>query len=651
MNNALKSRNDENHRQSENGPGNTTRESDEEPKSKRAKNEEFEIENETEHTSVNNRLKRFSVESRKLQVDNVLREVLNVGSGESLVVSENQTFIIDVDGILNILAGGKVVISNNSVLEVSLGGKMQIALGGRLFVYQGGHLNVRPEGMLMLDPGLAVHNGLSTTTHQTGRIFGKGAEWSLTPLHNVQATIATGRTVLQKTNITPKASLQKTSCHNGRNGGEKEEVMQESPTGKKDSEVATEERIPDKADVENVRENDEEKEEVQQHPPAGKESFEVVPQEPVPEKEILLITPPSLFGGEKIELLMKDIRTLDRGQYLNDSVMLFMMNYISSNQIKQELISKIHMFNTFFYNSLSKDITPLGFSGRVDKNPNDESNLERNCLKVQRWTRKFDIFKTEYIVIPINENSHWMLVTIINPQGALYENGNEEHNKPKCFILFYDPLSGLNPTRRIRITYMIKEYLKTMYDQTKAVGKKFAGNVNYEFDKNRIIELRPKNAPIQNNFFDCGLYVLHFIEGLFCGFDHPVTVDNILKFDYSKLWPEAEKMCELMRDKVYNLIKKKAGHRARSRLERFEQEKKIGLDREGEARKSRRHSAAPSRRTPRNPKYYRRFYSLSPPAVKVVMTLFSNPREIASLPLTRRVRSLRFPELELLVPY
>ncbi|EGT40814.1 CBN-ULP-2 protein [Caenorhabditis brenneri] len=381
--------------------------------------------------------------------------------------------------------------------------------------------------------------------------------------------------------------------------------------------------------------------------------------EPRPTGDEPLVTlPPSPFGGETISLIIRDIRTLDRKEFVNDNVMAFMMNYISSYRIKKELILKIHMFNTFFYQSLAKGITPLGFSGRVGKNANDPETLKTNILRMQRWTRKFDLFAKDYIVIPINEDFHWMVVAVINPQGALIEDGNEEasRNAPKCFMVFYDPLSGLDPTRRMHITHMIKEYLAAVCGATKGANMKYAVNKGATFDKNQVVVVRPKNAPIQNNFSDCGLYALHFIEGLFCNIDRPVTVDDFPEFDWKECWPEADKMCEFTRDKIYNLIKKRAGPRVRSRIEQYEHDNRCGLSREGESRKSRRHSAVPCSaqyRTPRNTNYYRRFYSLNPPPIKVVQEepFFSNPRNVATMPVTQKVRKIRPPELSFPLAY
>lgn len=274
--------------------------------------------------------------------------------------------------------------------------------------------------------------------------------------------------------------------------------------------------------------------------------------------------------------------------------------------------------------------------------------MKDNCPRVLRWTRKFDVLAKDYIIIPINEDLHWLVIAVINPSGAIVDMSNEEASRaaPKCYIVFFDPLSGLDPSKKNHMCHCIKIYLAQLYENTKAPGMKFASKNPTIYDEERVVVTRAENTPIQDNFYDCGLYVLHFIEGLFCYPNRPVNVNDFPNFDWSKFFPEANKMCDLMRDKVYNLILQQADKPARSRLAKFERENKCGLSREGALRKARRHSAVNERRTKRHRDYYARHYSLSPPHRNVMNDdpTFMNPRGLAEMPITRLVRRLRIPE-------
>ena len=56
---------------------------------------------------------------------------------------------------------------------------------------------------------------------------------------------------------------------------------------------------------------------------------------------------------------------------------------------------KVHIFNTHFYDELSKN------------------NVEHQ--NVARWTKSMDLFKKQLIVLPVCKASHWLLILVINP--------------------------------------------------------------------------------------------------------------------------------------------------------------------------------------------------------------------------------------------
>jgi Ulp1 family protease len=48
-----------------------------------------------------------------------------------------------------------------------------------------------------------------------------------------------------------------------------------------------------------------------------------------------------------------------------------------------------------------------------------------NYGKVKNWTKKVDIFKMEYLVIPVNSNNHWNVIIVCQP-AALLENEDKK---------------------------------------------------------------------------------------------------------------------------------------------------------------------------------------------------------------------------------
>ncbi|KAG9236696.1 hypothetical protein BJ875DRAFT_209111 [Amylocarpus encephaloides] len=93
-----------------------------------------------------------------------------------------------------------------------------------------------------------------------------------------------------------------------------------------------------------------------------------------------------------------DIRRLDDGEFLNDSLISFYLRYLENSlqQRNPDLAERVYFQNSHFYESLK------GKGGSI------------NYAKVQRWTRKVDLFSKDYIVVPVNENYHWYVAIICN---------------------------------------------------------------------------------------------------------------------------------------------------------------------------------------------------------------------------------------------
>lgn len=84
-----------------------------------------------------------------------------------------------------------------------------------------------------------------------------------------------------------------------------------------------------------------------------------------------------------------DLLRLDEGEFLNDNLIGFYMNYAFDQSEKNSRIlpDSVYMFNTFFYSALTVKRASKGI----------------DYAAVARWTRQVDLFTHDYIVIPINE--------------------------------------------------------------------------------------------------------------------------------------------------------------------------------------------------------------------------------------------------------
>ncbi|RDX50208.1 hypothetical protein OH76DRAFT_1332369, partial [Lentinus brumalis] len=102
--------------------------------------------------------------------------------------------------------------------------------------------------------------------------------------------------------------------------------------------------------------------------------------------ELVLVYP--FFGTGAVNVTRGDLKRLDPGQYLNDTIIEFGLKVWLEELRKDqpELAEQVHVFNSFFYKKL------------VTK-----KNVADTYASVRKWTSKVDIFSKKYIIVPINE--------------------------------------------------------------------------------------------------------------------------------------------------------------------------------------------------------------------------------------------------------
>ncbi|KAJ8398183.1 hypothetical protein AAFF_G00430270 [Aldrovandia affinis] len=241
-------------------------------------------------------------------------------------------------------------------------------------------------------------------------------------------------------------------------------------------------------------------------------------------EKIMVYPPPPAKGG--ISVTNEDLCRLNTGEFLNDVIIDFYLKYLVLEKLKKEDSHRIHVFSSFFYKRLNQ---------RERKNESDTSHLpmqKKKHNRVKTWTRHVDLFQKDFIFVPINESSHWFLAVICFPglDGPRFEpnplyrdEGNEDGIldmdgltdsrstewalrpticKQPC-ILIMDSLSG--PVRST-VVKTLGEYLEVEWEVRKGTQRSFGKEV-----------MRGSNplVPQQDNFSDCGIYVLQYVESFF----------------------------------------------------------------------------------------------------------------------------------------
>jgi Ulp1 family protease len=112
------------------------------------------------------------------------------------------------------------------------------------------------------------------------------------------------------------------------------------------------------------------------------------------------------MGKDRARVDMGDIEKLDDGEFLNDNLIVFYLRWLQDQLERHhpELASRIYFQNTFFYQKLSHP--EKGMKGI-------------NYDAVKKWTSKVDLLSKDYIIIPINEHSHWYVAIICNAPKLL----------------------------------------------------------------------------------------------------------------------------------------------------------------------------------------------------------------------------------------
>ncbi|XP_068561160.1 sentrin-specific protease 7 isoform X2 [Cebidichthys violaceus] len=311
-------------------------------------------------------------------------------------------------------------------------------------------------------------------------------------------------------------------------------------------------------------------------------------------RRLIQFPPPPLKGG--ITVTMEDLRCLDTGHFLNDVIIDFYLKYVLQNA-SAAVAERSHIFSSFFYKQLTRrDNASEGVT-------TDSCQRQRRHQRVKTWTRHVDIFKKDFLFVPVNQEAHWYLVVICfpgldepkaetwsGPNGELLEQevaqGSEspkdntetpptlnhsdgldtETEKPPEDSS-KDPLPGpVNCTEQTfqkntvskrpcilimdslklslheRVFKLLREYLQSEWEVRRGSSRDFS------LDQMQSSHCK---VPLQDNSSDCGLYLLQYVESF--------LKDPVVHFDlplHLQQWfprQQVRRKRDQIRDLVLNL--------------------------------------------------------------------------------------------------
>ncbi|XP_034898362.1 probable ubiquitin-like-specific protease 2B isoform X4 [Populus alba] len=239
--------------------------------------------------------------------------------------------------------------------------------------------------------------------------------------------------------------------------------------------------------------------------------------------------------SDAVSISKRDVDLLQPETFINDTIIDFYIKYLK-NQIPSEEKQRYHFFNSFFFRKLAD----------LDKDPSNVKDGKAAFLRVHKWTRKVDMFGKDYIFIPVNFNLHWSLLVICHPGeiAGVKDEDTEISVKVPC-ILHMDPIKGTHAG----LKNLVQSYL---WEEWKERQKGSSEDMSSKFLNLRFV---PLELPQQENSFDCGLFLLHYLE-LFLveapvNFS-PFRINRFTKFLNGDWFPPAE--ASLKRTLIQRLI-------------------------------------------------------------------------------------------------
>ncbi|XP_022725960.1 probable ubiquitin-like-specific protease 2A [Durio zibethinus] len=195
---------------------------------------------------------------------------------------------------------------------------------------------------------------------------------------------------------------------------------------------------------------------------------------------------------DAISISKRDVELLRPGTFINDTIIDFYIKYLKNN-IQPEEQHRFYFFNSFFFCKLAD----------LDKGLSSACQARAAFQRVHKWTRKVDIFEKDYIFVPVNYSLHWSLIVICHPGEVanFKDDASEKLLKVPC-ILHMDSIRGSHRgLKNLFQSYLSEEWKQRNREAADDVASKFLD-----------LPFVPLELPQQENSFDCGIFLLHYVE-------------------------------------------------------------------------------------------------------------------------------------------
>ncbi|KAF4388201.1 hypothetical protein G4B88_021897 [Cannabis sativa] len=184
----------------------------------------------------------------------------------------------------------------------------------------------------------------------------------------------------------------------------------------------------------------------------------------------------------------RDMELLEPETFINDTIIDFYIKYMA-NKIQSDKRHRFHFFNSFFFRKLAD----------LDKDPSSAYEGKAAFQRVRKWTRKVNLLKkTSY-----SFRLHWSVLVICHPGEVHNLKGEESEatSKVPCILHMDSIKESHKGLKNLIQSYLCEEWKERHGGAAEDVSSKFL--------KLRFV---PLELPQQQNLFDCGIFLLHYVE-------------------------------------------------------------------------------------------------------------------------------------------
>lgn len=228
-----------------------------------------------------------------------------------------------------------------------------------------------------------------------------------------------------------------------------------------------------------------------------------------------------------LEVHKASLRCLDSDEYLNDTVVQFYLAYLLKEVCKEEIIPKIHIFDSIFHAQLENVFK----QDTID---------EEKLLQIRKWYEGVDIFDKQFLIFPVCSGQHWFALVACYPAAVQstsfgISNGRDSAESTQKQLPGIIVMDSLNLKKRM-VTARVRDFLDYAWRDRQQDIKRFSYS-----------DLKDYFAPLpkQKNAYDCGLFMLMYIKCFLV-----LGPDNVYKLIRKR---DAESISQL-KDKVDQLI-------------------------------------------------------------------------------------------------